>query len=110
MGALATHQIVFEPKNLLNLTANRSIGVENTWLFACEAEGMQSIVESLEAGLGDWVDFCFVPTPASFAIYADHHEYTTFYTQEKSQITTIASRLENAGFSHVANYMRPHVG
>jgi hypothetical protein len=109
-GALVTDQIVFEPENLLKLMARHSISVENIWQFTCEAEGAQCIAELIEAALGDWVDFCFVPTPASFAIYADHDEYVTFYAGEESQIAMIASRLERAGFSPVADYVRPYVG
>lgn len=109
-GALVTDQIVFEPEDLLKLMAKHSIEVNDIWHFACEAEGSQSIAELLEAALGDWVDFCFMPTPASFAIYADHDEYVTFYAHEESQIAMIASTLENAGFSIVADYVRPYVG
>jgi hypothetical protein len=109
-GALAADQIVFEPKNLLKLMARHSISGEGVWHLTYEAEGPRCIAELLEAALGDWVDFCFVPTPATFAIYADHDEYVTFYAEDEAKIVMIANGLENAGFSSAADYERPDVG
>jgi hypothetical protein len=109
-GALAVDQVVFEPKNLLKLMARHSISGEGVWHLTYEAEGPRCIAELLEAALGDWVDFCFVPTPAPFAIYADHDEYITFYAGEEEQIAMIVATLEDAGFSSVADFERPYIG
>ncbi|MGH9561401.1 MAG: hypothetical protein ACRD3S_08095, partial [Terracidiphilus sp.] len=109
-GYLATDQVVFEPDNLLKLMAKHSIQVKNVWQLACEAQGGESIAELLEAALGDWVDFCFVSVPASIAIYADHDEYVTFYAGDESTLVKITSRLEEAAFSPVADYVRPYCG
>ncbi len=64
----------------MQLCADNSIELDNFWKFTLRAKGQQNVAELLEAMLGDWIDFVFVPTTESFAIYADHDEYTTFYT------------------------------
>jgi hypothetical protein len=84
-GAISTDQVVFEAKGLLRLLANNSLSVEDQYHLTIRAEGQQAISDLLQAALGDWVDFIFVPSPEVFAIYADHDEYTTFYTIRRSR-------------------------
>jgi hypothetical protein len=60
--------------------------------------------------LGDWVDFVFVPTPEVVAIYADHDEYTTFYTRDNTTLKNLASGLEKSGFEAVRDYTRRSSG
>jgi hypothetical protein len=43
----------------------------------------KEIAPLLEAALGDWVDFLFVPVPKPFAIYADHDDYITLYANSR---------------------------
>lgn len=64
----------------------------------------------LEAALGDWVDFVFVPVPKPFVIYADHDEYTTFYANTKSNLNRVAQALIAAGFEKVLDYERVRSG
>jgi hypothetical protein len=105
-GALSVDLVVFEPKNLLKLFARKSLQLADCWNFNLRAEGQQGVLELLEAALGDWVDFSFVPTPESFAIYADHDEYTTIYANGESDLAELTRDLKNAGFESVAGYTR----
>ena len=60
----------------------------------------------LGAALADWLDFLYVPTPKSFAIYADHDEYATFYANSKSALNKVILPLKEAGFTMVEDWER----
>lgn len=60
----------------------------------------------LEAALGDPIDFLFVPVPQSFAIYADHDEFTTFYFSGKETESLVTERLCATGFEWMKGYTR----
>jgi hypothetical protein len=75
-----------------------------------QAEGQEGIAELLETVLLDWIDFLFVPTPQTFAIYGDHDEYTTFYLPTSALLTEFTGRLKEAGFKAVPNYTRGSLG
>ena len=109
-AVLSTDEVVFEPKHLLELMAANSVSVENKLDLNLGAEGGQSIAALLEAALGDWVDFVFVPIPESIAIYADHDEYTTFYCKDESMLTDLASEVGLAGFEPISDYIRSRSG
>jgi len=105
-GALSTDEVVFEPKNLLHLLADSSLTVENQYQLTIQATGQGAVADLLQAALGDWVDFVFVPTPELLAIYADHDEYTTFYTRDERVLKSLISALEKSGFEAVLDYTR----
>jgi hypothetical protein len=105
-GALTTDEVVFEPKDLLRLLASNSVPVKDCYRLTIRAEGEREIADLLRAALGDWVDFVFVPSPEVVAIYADHDEYTTFYTRDAATLMSVASNLKTAGFEAVPNYTR----
>jgi hypothetical protein len=109
-GALSTDQVVFEPKNLLRLLASKSLSVENYYDLKIQATGQLEIANLLQAALGDYIDFVFVPSPELIAIYTDHDGYTTFYAQDDATLKTVSSRLETAGFEAVARYTRGSSG
>jgi hypothetical protein len=102
--------VVFEPKDLRHLLATNSLSVEDYYHLTIQATGQREIAELLQAALGDWVDFVFVPSPEVIAIYTDHDQYTTFYTQDDATLKTVSSRLETEGFEAVANYTRMSSG
>ena len=106
MGTLCTDEVVFEPEKLQKLFSSSLVQVENIWHFNISVQGKLEIAELLEAALGDWVGFVFVSSPESFAIYADHDEYTTFYTSNKTNLVKLVSGLVQAGFEPVVNYLR----
>jgi len=105
-GALSTDEVVFEPKNLLHLLADSSLTVENQYQLTIQAAGHGAVADLLQAALGDWVDFVFVPTPELLAIYADHDEYTTFYTRDERILKSLIFALEKSGFEAVLDYTR----
>ena len=104
-GSLSSDEVVFEPENLFHLMTINSVQVENYWELNLTVEGQREIAVLLEAALGDWVDFVFVPTPELFAIYADHDEYVTFYAPNQPNLLSLVSDLERAGFE-IVDYMR----
>lgn len=105
-AVLTTDEVVFEPQDVMRLLAAHSIRLENCYRFTMQAEGQAGITELLETVLSNWIDFLFVPTPQSFAIYADHDEYITFYLPTTALLTEFAERLKEAGFEAVPNYVR----
>ena len=109
-GAMSTDKVVFEPKDLLHLLANNSLSVEDQYHLTIQAEGPQAVADLLQASLGDWVDFVFVPSPEVLAIYADHDEYTTFYTRDDATLKNLVSGLEESGFEVVPDYTRGSSG
>jgi hypothetical protein len=52
-----------------------------------------------------WI-FSFVPAPKPFVIYADHHDYTTFYANTRSNLNRVADALLAQGFEEVSGYQR----
>jgi hypothetical protein len=109
-GTISTDEVVFEPEDLLHLLANNSLSVQDQYHLTIEAEGQQALADLLQAALGDWVDFVFVPSPEVIAIYADHDEYTTFYTRDDSTLKNLVSDLEKSGFDAVSDYTRRSSG
>jgi hypothetical protein len=109
-ATLSSDEVVFEPRDILELLARSSISVENYWDLNLDAEGLESIAELLEAALGDSVDFVFLPFPESIAIYADHDEYTTFYCKDQSVLADLTSKLVQAGFEPISDYIRGRSG
>jgi hypothetical protein len=110
-GTLTVELVVFEPENLLKLLARHSISPESVpaeyfMHVTITATGQVEIAELLEAALGDWVNFVFVPTPELFAIYADHDEYTTFFASEQSDLLLMTTKLVGEGFRPISDWMR----
>lgn len=109
-GVASTDQAVFEPRNVLAVLKAREIALEDHWTFCAVASSAQDVAVLLDAMLNDWIDFVFVPSPSSFAIYADHDEYLTLYVPISSELDRLVARLELAGFDFVADYVRPSGG
>ena len=109
-GVVSTGEVIFEPKHLRHLLANNSLPVQDQYHLTILAEGQQAVADLLQAALGDWVDFVFVPSPAVVAIYADHDEYATFYARDDATLKNLASDLEESGFALVHDYTRRSSG
>lgn len=110
-GTLTVELVVFEPENLLKLLARHSIAPESvpaeyTMHVTITAMGQVEIAELLEAALGDWVNFVFVPAPELFAIYADHDEYITFFADKESDLLLVTTELIGAGFKLIPGWIR----
>jgi len=108
-GVASTDQVVFEPDNFLELLKAREVPIENYWTFCAEASNTEDVAVLLDAMLNDWIDFVFVPSPASFAFYADHDEYLTIYVPTSSGLDQLVTRLELVGFGF-EDYVRPSAG
>jgi hypothetical protein len=97
-ASLTIAEVVFEPKHLRDLLASHSVLTQSCRDLTLTATDRAEIAPLLEAALGDWVDFLFVPVPGALAIYADHDEYTTFFTRKKENLTRLSSSLIEHGF------------
>ena len=101
-GATVTiDSVVFEPKHMHALLASQSLPPSLQRESSINVVGQQQVGALLEAALGDWVDFWFVPTPKPFVIYADHDEYTTFFANSKSNLNGVVEPLVQQGFETV---------
>lgn len=78
-GTLTVGQAVFEPKHLIDLMRGHSIPPRFDRGTCLKAEAADEVVSLLESAFSDWIDFLFEPASKSFAIFADHDEYTTFF-------------------------------
>ena len=105
-GSLTIDEVVFEPKHLISLLHRYSLPPQYGRDWCIAVTGQQEVVELLEAGLSDWVNFTFVPQPKPFVIYADHDEYATFYANTKSNVNGVVQALSGAGFEEVPDYQR----
>jgi hypothetical protein len=88
------------------MLAQHSLPVQCRHGWSVTVTSQHEIKALLEAALGDWVDFLFVPTPEPFVIYADHDEYTTFYADTKSNLDRIVEALSAEGFDMALGYER----
>lgn len=98
--------VVFEPTDLINLLQSRSIQATLKHGLCLVAEGPQEAEELLRAVLSEWIDFLFIPEPQSFAIFADHDEYSTFYAHTRASLNRLSTALSEHGFKRVTNYER----
>jgi hypothetical protein len=105
-GCLTIERAVFEPRHLIALLAKNSIPARYERGVSLTAAGQEEIEALLCAVLGDWIDFIFVRDPKSFAIYADHDEYTTFYARTRSNLNRVTETLMHEGFQTVPDYER----
>jgi hypothetical protein len=105
-GCVTIDQVVFEPKQLMELLSSNSLPVNYGHDWSYTVTGKQQLHELLKASLAGWVDFLFIPTPKPFVIYADHDEYTTFYANTKSNLNRVADVLLEKGFKQIPDYQR----
>jgi hypothetical protein len=105
-GCVTIEQVVFEPTNLLSLLASYSMPPRYARGISLVATRQEEVETLLHAIFRGWIDFIFVPEPRSFAIYADHDEYTTFFSQTRSDLNRVVKTLVDKGFKVVPHYER----
>ena len=105
-GCLTIEQAVFEPTHLINLLTSYSLPPRYEGGLSLTATGQQEVEMLLLAIFSDWIDFIFVPEPQSFAIYADHDEYTTFFAHTRSNLNRVVKALAKGGFKMIPDYER----
>ncbi len=106
MASIAIDQVVFEPKTLKAFMAEYAIAGEIGHDVTIEAANQIEVQALLAAVLANWIDFVFIPREKSFAIYADHDEFMTFYANEKSILNQITNALSTKGFEIVEDFER----
>jgi len=94
-GCVTIEQAVFEPTKLLTLLASHSIPARYARGISLTAARQQEIATLLHAIFSDWIDFIFVPEPRSFAIYADHDEYTRAFSPTHARTSIELLRLSS---------------
>lgn len=105
-ASVTIDHVVFEPKHLIRFLSEHHLPPQYGHEWCITAESQPEAEGLIEAALGDWVDFAFVPAPKPFVIYADHDEYTTFYANTKSNLNRVTQPLTAAGFATVPDYER----
>ena len=105
-GCLTLEQVVFDPEHLIALLTSYEVPARYERGVSLTASGQGEIEALLCAALSDSTDFIFVPEPKSFAIYADHDEYTTFYSHTRSNLNHVTQTLLSKGFQEVQGYER----
>ena len=97
--------IGFESRHLAPLLKRFGAAAQLERDWSIETSTPENVQLLLQAALGDWLDFVFVPDPSPFSIYADHDEYCTFFAHSKSNLNRVVNRLIAAG-SEVVEYRR----
>lgn len=105
-GIVSIDSVVFEPRHMIDLLHRNGLAEELVRDRCVTAVGTREVSDLLEAALGDWVDFAFVPSPKPFVIYADHDEFTTFFANTKSNLNGVVQPLLARGFREVPGYVR----
>jgi hypothetical protein len=105
-ASLTIDLVVFEPRTLIDMLARYSIPPICDRGLCLAAAGQLEVEELLVTVFSEWIDFLFVPEPASFAIYADHDEFTTFYAHSRLNLDRLVVALSEQGFKMEASYQR----
>ena len=105
-GKITIDACAFESTHLKQLCERYSIHPNVTSGFCLEASGPLELAELLGAAFLDWTDFVFEPAPKSVVIYADHDEYTTFFSMSHARLQRIAKVLEDLGCRRIEDYRR----
>ena len=106
--AIKIETVVFEPDELIAFLAHYGIDKrEEPWLDGETfiAENKVEAAKLLEATLADWIDFAAMPSPEeTFAIYADHDEYITVFTQSEVLLNTFRESMKKFHFKEVEDW------
>lgn len=111
-ATLRIETIVFKPEDLMaflkchGIEANEE-ELNRATLIATSAE---QAAELLRQVLAQWIDFAFFPSANTFAIYADHDEYTTIFTSNDELLSQVRDAMRAQNFKAVNDWQRtgPH--
>ncbi|MEK6397606.1 MAG: hypothetical protein V4734_05935 [Terriglobus sp.] len=106
-AAVLIDTVVFVPYELLEYLATEGFTpqefLRNVQITAFDEHTLASL---LEATLGEWIDFLFLPRSGKFALYADHDEFTTLFSDDLSVIEIIQNAMAKAEFKFIDSYKR----
>jgi hypothetical protein len=105
-GRVTIAQEVFEPESLIDLVTKYALPLRYSSDVSLVATGKQEVETLLETVFSEWLDFIFVPEPQQFSIYADHDEFTTFFTHPQPEMEKLVGALTGKGFSKIPDYQR----
>jgi hypothetical protein len=105
---LGIRRVVFEPRNIKTLLEQHSLRPANVNRLAIEADGPEEVEALLRASFSDSVDFLFIPQPKPFVVYADHDEYTTFFSHTRANLNLVVHAVSREGFKTIEGYTRTH--
>jgi len=105
-GSLTIDQWIFKPKHLIELLTDYSLPLRYAHDVCLTACGEQEVETLLQTVFSDWIDFIFAPKPKSFAIYADHDKFTTFFAHTRSNLNRVVKSLAGQGFRMIEGYQR----
>lgn len=99
--------VVFVPYELLGyLAAEGFTPQEFLRDVQITASGEHTPPSLLEATLSESIDFLFLPVSGKFALYADHDEFTTLFSDDLSVIEAIQNTMSKADFEFIDSYKR----
>ena len=100
-------QIVFEPKNLIELLRFNGISASEESLHQAEITANSFDIPCLlQAAWNDWVDFLFVAENSAISLFADHDEWTTIFASSQEELDSCTTLLDSANFKRVEGYIR----
>ena len=105
-SCLTLDTIVFEPRNMASLLARHEILDRLKSGVSINASTPDECRVLLQAALSDGVDFALAPIPKTFALYADHDQFTTFFAHRRSGLSHIANALTELNFRTIPGYIR----
>jgi hypothetical protein len=94
--------------NIKILLEQHSLRPANVNRLAIQADGPEEVEALLRATFTDSTDFLFIPQPKPFVVYADHDEYTTFYSHTRSNLNLVVHAVAREGFKTVEGFARTH--
>jgi hypothetical protein len=105
-AAIWIETIVFTPNDLIAYLQSFGITTNEGELnqAVLSADSPSETRELLEHVLGDWIDFAFIPSSKTFAIYADHDEFTTIFTASPEVLALLQADMKLQGFKAVENW------
>lgn len=104
-AVLAIDEVVFEPKTLKAFLSKYGINDEPLDGSEYQASGQTEAEGLLVAALSDWLDFLYLPYPERLAVYADHDEFITSYTNNRQELNYLNDVVKSAGYEK-RNYKR----
>jgi hypothetical protein len=105
-ASIKIETIVFNPEDLIEYLKPHGINTDESKLnrATLTADDASEAAALLEQVLGQWIDFAFVPSPGTFAIYADHDQFTTIFTSSAELLSSLRKEMMAQKFKAVDDW------